>query len=263
MDSGNETTGRPTAADGAGPSRPASGGLHELSGVYRLKTAPKSNSPWSGSRSTASRDRSATTELTVGIVLVALVLALGLYFAFRPRPVVIDGWFNFLVSSAKGTWFTSVTVMRYPAVIVVGAVVTALIALPRDKPRAWACLLGPCLALASSELLLKPAVGRTLGGVFSYPSGSAVGAAALATALVLAVPARWRITTVVVASVYALWMALAVVTMQSHLPTDALAGLAYGVGVVLMVDAVIWKLTRWHRSTPPAPTPETWSATRR
>lgn len=264
MDSGDEPTGPPAANNRPGePGRP-SGGLDELSRIYRLKTVKVPNSELNSRRSTNSRGRFGTTEMTVGIALVALVLAAGLYFHFRPRPVVIDGWFNFLVSEAKGTWFTSVTVLRSPVVIVVGAVVTAVISLPRDRPRAWACLLGPCLALATSELVLKPAVGRTIGGMYSFPSGSTVGAAALATAIVLAVPRRWRIFTAVVASVYAVWMALAVVAMQWHLPTDSLAGLAYGVGVVLIVDAAAWMVARrLGRTTPPAPTPETWAATRR
>ena len=112
----------------------------------------------------------------------------------------------------------------------------------RDPPRAWACLIGPILALATCELVIKPLVGRTLGGVFSYPSGSTTGAAALAAAAVLAAPARWRVVTAVAASIYALWMALAVVALQWHLPTDAASGLAYGVGVVLVVDGSAWKV---------------------
>lgn len=188
------------------------------------------------------RDRSATTEMMAGGILVALVAVGGLYFAFRPGPIVVDGWFSFLVSSAKGSWFTSVTVLRYPAVIVAGAIAAAAVCYRRDPPRAWACLIGPILALATCELVLKPLVGRTLGGVFSYPSGSTTGAAGLAAAAVLAAPARWRVVTTVAASLYALWMALAVVALQWHLPTDAVSGLAYGVGVVLVVDGAAWKV---------------------
>ena len=88
----------------------------------------------------------------------------------------------------------------------------------------------------TSELVIKPWVGRTLGGGFSYPSGSTVGASALGTALVLAVPVRRRTVAVVAASAYALWMAVAVVSLQWHYPTDAAAGLAYGTGVVLLLD---------------------------
>jgi membrane-associated phospholipid phosphatase len=91
--------------------------------------------------------------------------------------------------------------------------------------------------------LVKPAVGRTLGGVYSYPSGSTVGAAALATAAVLAAPPRWRTATVVVAAVFSLWMTAAVVSLHWHYPTDALAGLAYGVGVVLLADGSAGRIT--------------------
>ena len=263
VESGDEPTGVPAPGDRRGASGQPSGGLRQMWPFYRLKTVNTPNCELNSRRSTESRDRLAPTEMTVGIVLVALVLAGGLYFAFRPRPVVIDGWFSFLATSAKGTWFTSVTVLRYPVVIVVGAVVTALISLPRDRPWALACLLGPCLALATSELLLKPGVGRTIGGAYSYPSGSTVGAAALAVAAVLAVPKGWRMATGVVASVYALWMALAVVAMQWHLATDSIAGLAYGVGVVLIVDAAIGMVARRRRRRSATPAPETWVATRR
>lgn len=142
---------------------------------------------------TGPRDRIAGTEMMVGGVLVALVAVGGLYFAFRPSPVVVDGWFSFLVGSPKGTWYTRVTVLRLPVVIIVGAIAAAAFCYRRDPPRAWACLIGPVLALATCELVAKPLVGRTLGGVFSYPSGSTTGAAALAAAAVLAVPARWRV----------------------------------------------------------------------
>ena len=188
------------------------------------------------------RDMRATIEMIVGAALLALVAAGGLYFAFRPGPVVVDGWFSILVRAGKGPWLTSVATLRYPVVIVAGAIVAAVLTFRRDRPRAWACLIGPSLALVTCELVAKPLVGRTLGGAYSYPSGSTVGAAALAAAAVLASPARWRVVIIFVASVYALWMALAVIALQWHLPTDAIAGLAYGVGVVLVVDGSAWKV---------------------
>jgi undecaprenyl-diphosphatase len=156
--------------------------------------------------------------------------------------VVADGWFSFLVSAGKGTWFTTVSVLRYPAVIIGGAVIAAALTFRRDLPRACALLIGPTLALITCELVAKPLVGRTLGGVYSFPSGSTVGAAALATAVALATPARWRAAVIAVGALYALWMALAVITLQWHLPTDAFAGLAYGAGVVLLADGTAWKV---------------------
>jgi len=196
-------------------------------------------------------------EAAVGVVLVVAVAALGTYFSFRPGATPVDRWLLRPVPSTHVGWFTAVTWLRYPLVTVVGAVVAAAVVFRRDRPRALACLIGPPLALLTSELVAKPAVGRTLGGVYSYPSGSVVGAAALATVAVLAAPVRWRPLTTIVAVVFALWMAVAVVTLHWHFPTDALAGLAYGVGVVLVADGVARMLAaRW-------PGPKGWRSLRR
>ena len=209
----------------------------------------------------ADRHRLATGEIIVGAALVAMVAAAGAYFSFRPGSGTIDGWIQSVVTRDQGWWFSSVTWLRYPVVIVAGSVIAAAVTARRDRPRALACLLGPPLALVTSELVVKPLVGRSIGGVLSYPSGSTVGAAALATVAVLATPARWRMATAVVASLYALWMALAVVSLQWHFPTDALGGLAYGVGVVLMVDGSAWSVAhrrhdyRWRRHRAVAPEP--------
>jgi hypothetical protein len=182
------------------------------------------------------RHGQARREIIVGIVLVFIVVAGGVYFAFRPRPSPLDAWILDVVTRNEHWWFTSVTDLRNPGIVVAGAVIAWALAYRRDRPRSWACLLGPPLALVTSELVIKPLVGRTLGGVFSYPSGSTVGAAALAVAAILVTPTRWRAAVAVVASAYAVWMALAVTALQWHLPTDALAGLAYGVGVMLVAD---------------------------
>ncbi len=176
----------------------------------------------------------------MGAGLVALVACGGLYLSARPNSTRLDQWLFDLVPSGTDGYLTRITWLRYPAVVVAVSVVLALVVVRRDRARALACLVAPPLALLSSELVIKPAVGRTLGGVLSYPSGSTVGAAALATAAVLVVPMRWRVAATVAASVYALWMAVAVVALRWHFPTDALAGLAYGTGFVLVVDGLVW-----------------------
>jgi membrane-associated phospholipid phosphatase len=201
------------------------------------------------------RDEVSTVEMIVGGALVLMAALGGVYFAFRPASGLVDGWFLDLVGSSHSPWFSHMTSLRYPAVIIVAAVIAAGICLPRDRPRALACLIGPPLALLASELLFKPMVGRTLGGSLSYPSGSTVGAAALATAAVLATSLRWRVGAVALASAYALWMSVAVVALRWHYPTDALAGLAVGVGVVLVVDGLAWQVARraglrWVQSRP-------------
>ena len=180
--------------------------------------------------------------MAVGAALVVVVVVVGAVVADRTAGGPVDRWFLSLVPASAGRWFTSVTWLRYPAVTLAGSVVAAAVVVRRDLPRAAACLIGPALALISSELLLKPGVGRTLGGVYSYPSGSTVGAAALATVAVLAVPSRWRTGMAVAAVLFSLWMSAAVVSLRWHYPTDALAGLAYGAGVVLVTDGTAWKL---------------------
>jgi membrane-associated phospholipid phosphatase len=203
-------------------------------------------------------------ELTAGAVLVVMAAAGGVYFALRPASGRVDGWFLDLIGASNSSWYTHVTSLRHPVVIVVGSVIAAAVSLPRDRARAAACLVGPPLALLACELVAKPLVGRTLGGTLSYPSGSTVGAAALATAAVLVTPGRWRAVTIVVASLYALWMAVAVVSLRWHYPTDALAGLAFGVGVVLVVDAVASEvaqdLDRWQARRRVSPSPAGESA---
>jgi membrane-associated phospholipid phosphatase len=177
----------------------------------------------------------------VGAVLLVVVALEGLYLAIRPASGLVDGWFLDLVPGSSGSWLTDVTWLRFPVVVVIGAVIAAAVTLPRDRARALACLIGPPAALLAAELVVKPLVGRTLGGALSYPSGTTVGAAALATAAVLATPARGRVVAIVVGTVFALWMAVAVVALRWHLPTDAVAGLLFGVGAVLVVDGLTFQ----------------------
>ena len=190
------------------------------------------------------RHEESVAELVVGAALVAAAALGGLYFAVRPGPARVDGWLQDLVGPSHALAFTHLSSFTHPAVIVVGAAIAAGACLPRDRPRALACLVAPPLALLACELVAKPLVGRTLGGVLSCPSGSTVGAAALAAAAVLATPARWRPLTAGPASAYALWVALAVVALRWHYPTDALAGLAFGAGVVLVIDGAAFQLAR-------------------
>jgi undecaprenyl-diphosphatase len=183
---------------------------------------------------TSGRHRAARRELISGSVLVLLTAIGGVYFYFRPQPADFDHWIQ--ISPTSGSWFTSVTTLRYPLAVILGSVFFALLTVTRDRVRALACLIGPPLALIAGELVVKPAVGRTIGGLLSYPSGSTVGAAALATAGVLACPRRWRSIAAIAATLFGLWMAVAVVALGWHYPSDAFGGLLFGTGVVLLVD---------------------------
>jgi membrane-associated phospholipid phosphatase len=189
-----------------------------------------------GADDRTARERTVAIEIVVGAVLVALVALGGLYFAWRPASGTVDGWFFGVFPTTKNGAFTAVTTLRQPWFVLAGSVVACAVTVKRDLPRALACLLGPPVALAAGEIVAKPLVGRTLGGNFSYPSGSTIGAAALASVVVLATPSAFRVLSVVVGSLYAGWMTLAVVAAGWHYPTDAFAGLALGVGTVLLAD---------------------------
>ena len=197
------------------------------------------------------RDRASGREIAVGAALVAVVMAGAFYFAVRPRSTSFDRWIFAALPDIGRSALTSITWFSRPAVIIVGPVVLAVLVYRRDRPRSIACLIGPILALSTSELVMKPAVGRTLGGALTYPSGSTVGAAALATAAVLATPVRWRVVAAVLAAAYTSWMALAVVALRWHFPTDAVAGVLYGLGVVLLIDGVAWRLLHYVRPRGP------------
>ena len=178
-------------------------------------------------------------QLAAGLVLLALTALGGLVFARDSGPSIVDGWVPTFGGFLRNPGLTDVTVLRYPQAIVAGTLLIALAVLPRDPLRALACAVGPPLALLTCESVVKPLVGRTLGSGLSYPSGSTVGAAALMTAVVLATPSRWRPVAIGTGAAYVLWMSEAVIALQWHYPTDALAGIAYGAGVMLLADAAV------------------------
>jgi membrane-associated phospholipid phosphatase len=176
-------------------------------------------------------------ELAIGLLGLAAVALEGALVAHRPVAGALDRWLQDVIPGSHAAAYVDVTWFRYPWVVVIGAVVLAAVSLRRDPRRAIACLIGPPLAVVLGQEVIKPLVGRTLGGTLTYPSGSTTGAAALAIAAVLAVPPRWKWVTAVLAVAYALWMTIAVVALRWHFPTDSLGGAVLGVAVVLVIDA--------------------------
>ncbi len=135
----------------------------------------------------------------------------------------------------------AVTKFGAASALVIGSVGAALVAWfsRRDGLRVVVCLLGPPVAVALNELVLKPVVGRRYLGEPSFTSGSVVVVAAVATAWGLASPARTRPITIVAGGALVVLMVLAVVALQWHYPSDALAGVTFGVGFVLVADAAL------------------------
>jgi hypothetical protein len=179
-------------------------------------------------------------ETIAGGTLVGLSMVAGLLFHLHPGANRLDGWgFTAIPRSVGSTFLLRITDLGSPAALVIGTVIAALIAVRNDRWRAAACVAGPLLTLALVELVFKPLVARRYLGVLSYPSGNVADIAAVATALVLAVPNLIR-PYVLAAGVLAIGlMTTAVIGLRWHYPTDALAGVPLGVGVVLLLDGVL------------------------
>jgi len=113
---------------------------------------------------------------------------------------------------------------------------------------------GTSAAIVVTEYLLKPLVGRTLGGGDSFPSGHATGMFAIATAfcVLIAAPPRLKLTTwqrrvlAVCAFLFAASVPVAMVGLNHHYFTDIVAGAAVGIGMVLVTALVLdWLGGQW------------------
>jgi hypothetical protein len=185
--------------------------------------------------------------VTVGVAAVAAIAALGAYLHLRPGLNAVDR-LGFALPPASTHWWRFFRVVTrfgtWPA-LAVGSVSAAIVAWytgRRDRWRALACLLGPLAAAVLDQFVIKPLVGRLYQGELSFASGSVTVIAAVGTAWVLAVPRRFRLAAVVLGSLSVALMIVAVIALRWHYPTDALAGIVLGVGVVLMVDSAAHSL---------------------
>jgi len=190
--------------------------------------------------STADGARAARTESTVGLALVVVVLLAALWFRHRPAPVFLDDWGTSLFPpDPHGAFWRHVTELRRIPIFVGGSLVAAAVVVGRDRRRALACAVAPALAVLLTEYLVKPVIARRSLGALAFPSGTTTALAALATAWAIAVPPRLRAVVVAVGAVVVGLACAAVTALQWHLPTDALGGALFGVGVVLVVDGVL------------------------
>ena len=92
------------------------------------------------------------------------------------------------------------------------------------------------LAVAVCDWVVKPVVGRTFADVVSFPSGTVAAVAAVATVALLATPDPWRSVVAALGGTVTVLACMSVVALRWHYPTDAVAGVAVGGGVVLLAD---------------------------
>jgi len=181
--------------------------------------------------------------------MVAAVAALSAYVMMRPGPTPIDTWTLARLPDRHhlGALVTA-TRLGSPLVVMAGAAAAFLITVRRNPARATAVLVGPAIAVVASDWILKPAVGRTFEGVLSFPSGTTAAVSALATVAVLAVPSRARGAMCTVGAALTLAAVVAVIALGWHYPSDALGGVATGVGAVLVADSTLCRA--WARLAP-------------
>jgi membrane-associated phospholipid phosphatase len=199
-------------------------------------------------------------ELTVGAGLLGLAALAGLVFVHRPWPNRLDVWGERLLPmDTAARWAHDAVTLGSLTALLIGVAAVFLVGLLRDWVRAVACAVAPVVAVLIVQDLAKPLVGRHLGltGATSYPSGTVAAVAALSTAAVLVAPRLLRPLVAVAGALAIIGTGAAVVVLRWHYPTDALGGMAVGVGAVLAVDALAhlpWVLAgavrRHHRTAP-------------
>ena len=182
-----------------------------------------------------------TAQLVVGVMALVLAATAGLVFVHRPWPNRLDVWgYTSLPAEAGAGWAHDLVTVGSLTGLIVGAMAVLVIGVFRDWVRAVACAVAPVLAVLIVQDLAKPLVGRHLGitGAASYPSGTVAAAAALMTAATLVVPPLVRPLVAVVGAAITVGVCAAVIVLRWHFPTDALGGVAVGLGAVLTVDAL-------------------------
>jgi membrane-associated phospholipid phosphatase len=178
--------------------------------------------------------------LVAGGVLLVWSAVAAIVIHLYPAENALDRWgFNIVTYSRQSSVLGHITDVGTPAILAAGCVLAALVVIRQDQRRAVACVLGPLAATLAVEIILKPLIGRRYQEVLSYPSGNVTVIASMATAWVVAVPRRLRPAVVVIAVVAVALMIYGVVGLRWHYPSDALAGAAFGVGMVLAVDGLL------------------------
>lgn len=170
-------------------------------------------------------------------------------------PISIDDTVRYLAPSwgyrwtffARLTWPGSVEFVAFSVVVL-----TLLELWRRDWFAAALCLTGPALAAFLVEYVAKPTIDRRIGNALSFPSGHTTLVSALATLLVLLAyrlgGPRVAAAAVVPVAVLVTSVAVGVVQMDWHYLTDAVGGMALGVGAVLAVAVTLSAL--WPRHPP-------------
>ena len=168
----------------------------------------------------------------------------GLYFAFSPAATPLDRLVaSILPNHSHSRPLRWIVAHGLPAGLVVGAMLSCVVCLPRDRRRALSCLVAPAIAIAIADYVMKPLVGRSIPGGhtvgLSYPSGHMTATAAVVAVAVLAVPPGWRRWALVIGVAIDIVVASILILLRYHYATDILGGGAVAVGTTLLTDTAV------------------------
>lgn len=118
--------------------------------------------------------------------------------------------------------------------------------LQRDRRLAFIAIAGPISAEILTEIILKPVVGREAGIYYAYPSGHVTAVASLMAVFALMLRRSLRRIVCWIAApfiaIYTAGSVAGVIILHMHDMTDAVGGLAIGIGVIAFwcVVALEW-----------------------
>jgi membrane-associated phospholipid phosphatase len=211
-------------------------------------SVPATTGPWKAT------GLGTAVELAAGAVVLSIAALAGLAFVHRPWPNRLDVWgYRAFPADSGSHWARDFATLGSLRALIIGVVAVFLVGVLRDWVRAVACAVAPVVAVLIVQDLAKPLVGRHLGltGGSSYPSGTVAAVAALATAALLVTPRLVRPLAALAGTVAVIGTCAAVIVLRWHYPTDALGGVAVGVGAVLVMDATFhlpWAVASAFRS---------------
>lgn len=210
---------------------------------------------------------SAARPVVVAVVGVsaAVTAILGALFAHRARAGWLDAAIDAQVRASLGghRWLLNRVAALgtpIPVIAMTAALVLACLVTRRWRGAVLVAVAVPA-AEAVTELLLKPLIGRTLGGGLSFPSGHATSVFALATAVAILLagplrppmPATVRLLLALAAVLAAGAVAIAVVALGYHYFTDTVGGATVAIGMVLAIALMIDMLSPPRQRPPRSP----------
>jgi len=184
----------------------------------------------------------------------AVTVLPGALFAHQTRAGSLDAWVDARIQAGLGGQRRVLNDLSGLGDLMPVAVMTAVLVLACLVTRRWrgAVLVAVAVPAAAgiTEFVLKPLIGRTLMGDLSFPSGNETRVFALAAAFAVLlvdpprarIPAAVRLLLALAVLLAAGAVGIALVGLGHHYFTDAVAGAAVGVAVVLATTLILDRL---------------------